>query len=103
MSRPINNYARHCITGTEVWFADGHFHPKRPADWAVWRPIERLRSMKRIGEDPDVYILRQLETTPARNEASMLRRRWKREGFDLEMRERIDDLKRIYLGENDVN
>ena len=104
-----NNYARHRSTGQIVLLWDGmiirtdgttqKWIPKRPEDWAIWRPIERLRSMRRIGEDPSVYLLRQLEVSLVAREASMLRRRWKREGLTNDDRERVAVLAREHLRE----
>lgn len=94
----MKNYARHRSTGNVVVFVDGDFHPRRPSEWALWIPIERLRSAHRIGEDPDIYWLRQLEVSSACREASMLRRRWKREGLSAADRERIAELRDEHLG-----
>jgi hypothetical protein len=103
----VNNYARHRSTGEVVLLIDGmlagapsqRFQPKRPEDWAIWRPVERLRSMRRIGEDPDVYLLRQLQVGVAGREAAMLKRRWKREGLSNEDRAKIEVLAKAYLRE----
>ncbi len=102
-----NNYARHRTTGEIVPLQDGldartlrKWLPKRPQDWAIWKPVERLRSVHRIGEDPDVYLLRQLEVSAVGREATMLRRRWKREGLSNDDRARVFELAKSFLKES---
>lgn len=75
---PSLNYARHRTTGQVVFFEQGNFRPTKPDDWAVYHPIPRLHHCRVIGEDEDIYRLRQLHFSPHRSKAWRLLRKHER-------------------------
>lgn len=60
VKKPLRNYARHIVSGAETFFDGDQFYPKKPNEWAVWRPLTRLPELQRIGEYKWQYLLRRL-------------------------------------------
>lgn len=93
------NYARNIETGKLIFFEGLDFNPKEPEKWALYWPLPQGygNAHPRIGEDPDVYKLRQLiRNARWAARATQLKIKWHRFGL---LREERDEIERMFTNE----